>query len=599
MTPHREYIVPAQLDWQGAQPVSTQFDDIYFSADGEQEVQRIFLQPSKVIERATATERPWFTIAELGFGSGLNFSVSADEIVGKTDKILHFISIEANPLTARDWRKVTALRPHSPTAQALAESPLPLLTGWHRRSIHQGRVQLSVFHGDVEDGLRDLADFQQQPVDAWFLDGFTPTKNPLMWQASVLSGVARLSRRGTTVATFTSAGQIRRDLAELGFAMTKVDQRPFKRTSLFGECVREDKPTDSLLTPPRRINVLGAGIAGASVARELAELGLRVTVYDASGVASGGSKMSVSALHARLLGDESPAAEFRARAFHHAQSVHRNYGAFRRTGALQLALNDQELNKLQRIQAVYRPNDSVDGENDWLSFQHSADLNADSQVEALGGLYFKGAGLVNLPVLCQALLNHSHIELIAEAKEPQENEHWVIACGTNSRDYSLGVPLEIGSVWGQLDWIKPTTAHLPVPIVGNGYAIPGEDAWVVGSSYEYRPWEPAHATAYNINANRRFIGTGDVSRLNYKRAARCVSSDRDPIIGRLSERRWISTAHGSLGTSSAPLAASIIASDIMGWVPPVSARVLAALAPTRFIARQARRGVKVVGPAEP
>ena len=104
MTPHREYIAPAQLDWQGAQPVSTQFDDIYFSADGEQEVQRIFLQPSKVIERALATERPWFTIAELGFGSGLNFSVSADEILGKTDKILHFISIEAHPLTPNDWR---------------------------------------------------------------------------------------------------------------------------------------------------------------------------------------------------------------------------------------------------------------------------------------------------------------------------------------------------------------------------------------------------------------------------------------------------------------------------------------------------------------
>lgn len=597
MTPHREYIAPAQLNWQGPQPVSTQFDDIYFSADGAQEVQRIFLQPSKVVERASATEGPCFTIAELGFGSGLNFSVSADEILSKTDKILHFISIEAHPLTPRDWRNVAALRPHSPTAQALAESPLPLLTGWHRRSMHQGRIQLSVFHGDVEVGLRDLADFQQQPVDAWFLDGFTPSKNPLMWRTSVLKEVARLSRRGTTVATFTSAGQIRRDLAELGFTMTKVDQRPFKRTSLLGECVRDNKPNDSPSTPPRHINVLGAGIAGASVARQLAELGLSVTVYDASGVATGGSKMSVSALHARLLGDESPAAEFRARAFHHAQSVHKNYEAFRRTGALQLALNEQELKKLQRIQAVYRPQDSDTGENDWLNYQYAADLNTDSQVEALGGLYFKDAGLVDLPALCQALLAHSHIELITESRQPQENDNWVIACGTSSRDFSLGVPLEIGSVWGQLDWIKPTPAHLPVPIVGNGYAIPGEDAWVVGSSYEYRPWEPKHATAYNINANRRFIGTGDVSSLHHKRAARCVSSDRDPVIGRLSETRWISTAHGSLGTSSAPLAAAIIASDLLGWVPPVSRRVLACVEPRRFIARQARRGVKIVGPA--
>ena len=332
MTRHREYIAPAQLNWQGEQPVSGQFDDIYFSADGAQEVQRVFLQPSKVVDRASALASPWFTIAELGFGSGLNFIVSADEMLAKTDKTLHFISLEAHPLTPSDWRKVAALRPRSATAQALAESPLPLLTGWHRRSMHKGRIQLSVFHGDVADGLRELTEFQRQPVDAWFLDGFTPSKNPLMWQRSVLNTVASLCRQGTTVATFTSAGQIRRDLAELGFTMTKVDQRPFKRTSLRGEYVRAVSSKTLPATPPRQINVLGAGIAGASVARQLAELGLNVNVYDPCGVASGGSKMDVSALHARLLGDESPAAEFRARAFHHAQSIHTNYTAFRRTG---------------------------------------------------------------------------------------------------------------------------------------------------------------------------------------------------------------------------------------------------------------------------
>ena len=113
---------------------------------------------------------------------------------------------------------------------------------------------------------------------------------------------------------------------------------------------------------------------------------------------------------------------------------------------------------------------------------------------------------------------------------------------------------------------------------------------------QYRPWQPEQATQYNIDANRRFIGTADVSPLQHKRAARCVSSDRDPVIGQLRENRWISTAHGSLGTSSAPLAAAIIGSDLMGWVPPVSRRVLLRGA-RRFIERQARRGVKIVGPA--
>ena len=121
-------------------------------------------------------------------------------------------------------------------------------------------------------------------------------------------------------------------------------------------------------------------------------------------------------------------------------------------------------------------------EDDWLSYRHAADLDTDSQIDALGGLYLVDAGLVDLPSLCHALLEHSRIQLIAEAKQPREQENWVIACGTSSRDFSLGVPLEIGSVWGQPDWIKPTAAHLPNPIVGNGYAIPGEDAWVIGRS---------------------------------------------------------------------------------------------------------------------
>ena len=599
MLEHKESIAPAQLHWQDSQPVSAAFDDIYFSADGAEEVQRVFLQPSKIVARANAASA-YLTVAELGFGTGLNFIVCADELLRASSRILHFISVEAHPLAPSDWQKVASLQPHSPTAQALAAAPPPLLSGWHRRSFHDGRVQLSVFHGDVTHALDDLHARQRQPIDAWFLDGFTPAKNPAMWQASVIHRIASLSTQGTTVATFTSAGQVRRDLDAAGFAMTKIDQRPFKRTSLLGNFVASGKPQAE--RPPSRVSVLGAGIAGATVARQLAQLGICVSVFDPNGMASGGSQMPVSALHARLLGDQTAAAEFRARAFHHARAMHQDYPSFRPTGALQLALNERELTKLKRIQAVYGTG-RLAAEDDWLHYQTPEELLASVRTQALGGLYFNGAGLVDLPRLCKTLLDHSNIEFSEMAAEPDEGQPWVIACGTTSRNHTLGIPLEVGSIWGQLDWVQPSSAHpnntRTRPIVGNGYAIPDGQAWVVGSSYEYRPWEPAQATASNIESNRRFIGPDDMQTLSYKRAPRCVSSDRNPVIGRLAQQRWISTAHGSLGTSSAPLAASIIASDIMGWVPPVSARVLAALAPTRFIARQARRGVKVVGPAEP
>ena len=607
MSEHNEYIAPASIRWQGSQPFSAQFDDIYFSDDGPAEVQRVFMQPSNLVARAREAATAWFTVAELGFGSGLNFCVCADTLLRETDKILHFISVEAHPLSEASWQRVASLHPNSPTAQALAQSPLPLLSGWHRRILHRGRVHLSVFHGDVRDALADLERQQRQSVDAWFLDGFTPAKNPQMWQRDVLSGVAHLSAAHTTVATFTASGQVRRDLQDLGFTMEKVDQRPFKRSSLLGRFT--GKPVREPNTVPRTINVLGAGIAGAWAARQLADLGLTVNVYDPAGVASGGSKMNVSALHGRLLGDETAGAEFRARAYHHAVSLYRQQSAFRPTGALQLALTEKELAKLQRIRQVYRAcgyDDSDDSaetleRSQWLAYCAPDALDAVFATKALGGLFFTDAGVVDLPQMSKDLFDHSAISLHHTAAEPGPDQPWIIACASASRHYGMGIPLEIGDVWGQLDWIEPTSATVPVPIVGNGYVIPTgskADGWVIGSSYEQRPWAPAEATRSNVEANRRFIGDDSVTSIQHKRAARCVSSDRDPVIGRLGETRWVTTAHGSSGTSTAPLAASIIASDIMGWVAPVSQRGLNAVDPKRFISRQARRGVKVVGPQQ-
>jgi tRNA 5-methylaminomethyl-2-thiouridine biosynthesis bifunctional protein len=451
----------------------------------------------------------------------------------------------------------------------------------------------------VGTAMASLQRQQRQPIDAWFLDGFAPTKNPAMWHVDVLAGVAGLSKTDTTVATFTASGQVRRDLQDLGFAMEKIDQRPFKRSSLLGRFVAS--PARQPVTAPNNCNVLGAGIAGAWAARQLADLGLLVNVYDPVGVASGGSKMHVSALHGRLLGDETQGAEFRARAYHHAVSLYKRQPAFRHTGALQLALTEKELAKLQRIRQVYCAQDfgsPADAQSEWVAFCSPDSLEALGAGQALGGLFFTGAGVVNLPQLCSNLLDHPGIQLHHSTVEPREEEPWIIACASDSRHFSLGIPLEIGDVWGQLDWIEPTASAVRIPIVGNGYVIPtgsSTDAWVVGSSYEHRPWDPAQASQSNVQANRRFIGDGHVVSIQHKRAARCVSSDRDPVIGRLGEQRWVSTAHGSSGTSSAPLAATIIASDIVGWIAPVSQRALDAVDPRRFVSRQARRGVKVVG----
>ena len=585
---HQEYIAPAALDWISGQPYSKLYEDIYYTADGTDEVHRIYLKPSNLLERADLPD--CVNIGELGFGSGLNFAITASELLNKTTKHLHFISFEAHPLDYEAWQKVALTRTKIPLYQALADNPPPLLTGWHRRSFANGRVQLSVYHGPALEGVKDLAQRQRQPIDTWFLDGFSPPKNPEMWDLDILSALTSTCTQGATICSFTSAGAVRRGLESLGFTMRKVDQQPVKRSSLAGVFVATGRARQST---PKQVSVFGAGIAGCAIARHLADQGVHVQIFDPNGVASGGSKMDASALHCRLLGDSSPGAEFRARAFHYARSYHHNFPGFADTGAVQLAMNDGELSKIQRIAKVYAPDPSA--AKNWLTYLDEQTLTEKFQLAGLGALVFPSAAIIDLPQLCHGLIDHSRIEFINQDGIETDQRPFIVACAGASKNFTHTESLEIGEMYGQLDWIAPQ-APIPMPIVGNGYVIPGAKEWTVGSSYEYEPWPSIEASTSNINKNRRFLGNGKMTSLRHKRAPRCVSSDREPVVGKLSETGWISTAHGSMGTSSAPMAAAMISSQLLGWIPPVSKRVETSLSPQRFIPRQARRGVKHVGP---
>jgi tRNA 5-methylaminomethyl-2-thiouridine biosynthesis bifunctional protein len=588
--PHKEYLSPAEIDWTSGHPRSLQYKDIYYTSDGVAEVNRIYLKPSAILERTDLGD--CIQLAELGFGSGLNFVISATEILKKTNKNLHFISFEAHPLDYESWIRISGHRTDFSIYKTMAENPLPLLTGWQRRSFANGRVQLSVYHGDVLTGLKDLVERQRQPVDAWYLDGFAPAKNPQMWDLEVLTEVSKCCVEGSTICAFTAAGAVRRDLQAVGFEMRKVDQQPVKRSSLAG--VFKTNGIKKRLSGPKQVSIFGAGIAGCTMARHLADQGIAIQIFEPNRIAAGGSKMDASALHCRLLGDSSAGAEFRARAFQYARNCHQNFSGYRATGAIQLALNAGELKKLQSIASVYAPNPTASA--NWLQFLDQSTLSREYKLNALGALLFPSAAVIDLPELCRSLIDHPNIELVNRAGKETQEHPFIVACAGASKNYSNTESLEIGEMFGQLDWIKPvTSAHIPIPIVGNGYVIPGAEEWAVGSSYEYDPWPAAQASTSNIDKNRSFLGNAPINCLRYKRAPRCVSSDREPVIGKLDDNAWISTAHGSMGTSSAPIAAAIITSQMLGWVPPVSTRVEESLSAQRFIPRQARRGIKIVG----
>lgn len=222
-------------------PRSEVFDDVYFSAqDGLAETQHVFLDNNHLPERWSG--RSAFTVCETGFGTGLNF-IAVWELFDRTaepDQKLHYISFEKYPLE-KGQVSDALYQALSPRGEDLGEreygsyidklcNKYPPLTRGVHRIIMNDRVTLTLILNDVNDAIPAL----DGTVDCWFLDGFKPSSNPDMWSETVFSNMARLSGSGTSFATFTAAGFVKRGLAEAGFTVEKVRGFGRKRDMLRG-----------------------------------------------------------------------------------------------------------------------------------------------------------------------------------------------------------------------------------------------------------------------------------------------------------------------------------------------------------------------------
>ena len=561
-------LTPAEVHFDGGRPVSRRFGDIYYDADGPREVARVFLDPAAFNER-TRDGADSFTIGELGFGTGLNFLVAAQAARCR----LHFITVERHPLSVVDLaRSLAPWRDRLPLAGCLVEAYPPLVPGWHRRLFDGGRVQLSVYYGDARDGLADLDRQQRRGVDAWFLDGFAPRRNPDMWRSELFETMSRLSVRHATVTTFTAAGEVRRSLARSGFEVRRVDQRPHKRHSTVGIFAG----AGPVFTPPPEVAVLGAGLAGTATARALAEKGIAACVVDnGQGIAQGASGIPAAVLHPRLSSEPSTLARYRIHAFAFAAHRCRGLPGTRASGALQIPGPSIDADKMRRIANV-TPTGLV---------EH---LDRDRASEHAGfalrqpALFFPAALTVDGRRLSEALCDSTRIEVAAAyAADPAPI---VRATGPNLHDLD---DLEVTGLVGQIDRFECDRPSR-LPIVGNGTFVPAPDSMWAGATYEYRPWTTHDATTANAERFRRLFGIAPGNSLERFRGVRAVTSDRLPVIG-YDRGAWFNLGHGSHGTTSAILGAEIIASAIAGEVAPVSSDILELVRPDRFRERQQRR----------
>ncbi|HVK98667.1 MAG TPA: tRNA (5-methylaminomethyl-2-thiouridine)(34)-methyltransferase MnmD, partial [Dongiaceae bacterium] len=428
-TPPNSPLQPASLEWQQDVPVSRQFGDVYFSRDdGAAETRHVFIGHNDLPQRWQAWHTPGsFVIGETGFGTGLNF-LCAWELwrqLRKPGQHLHVVSVEKFPLSKADLERAgTTQQAFAEMAAQLQAQYPPLVRGSHRLHFHGEQLTLTLIFGDAIDAFAAL----DGKVDAWFLDGFAPARNPDMWQPALFAQLARLSHTHTTFATFTAAGDVRRGLAAVGFSVEKCAGFGRKRDMLKG--VFADSSAHDTYPPaqapwfrfdyqrraPGQVAIVGAGLAGCAAAHVLAQRGWQVTVFEAENdIASQASGNPTGITYTRLSVHDSPQNRYYQFAYLHACRYLRDFFAAQNlqpgadwnlNGVLQLAWDESERAEQQKLlEPGLWPDDVV-------AALTPEQVSALTQVPCPHpALLMKLGGWLNPAFLCRTLLQHPGIQL--------------------------------------------------------------------------------------------------------------------------------------------------------------------------------------------
>ncbi|MBI1905226.1 MAG: bifunctional tRNA (5-methylaminomethyl-2-thiouridine)(34)-methyltransferase MnmD/FAD-dependent 5-carboxymethylaminomethyl-2-thiouridine(34) oxidoreductase MnmC [Rhodocyclales bacterium] len=626
---------PAQLAFRDdGTPYSPVYDDIYHSSSGGlAQARHVFIAGNQLPARWRLCER--HTIVETGFGQGLNFLATWHAWRADPQRCarLHFVSVELHPFHRDDLATLHAQWPELADLAAQLRAHWPALTpGFHRLHLDGGAVVLTLLFGDAREALTQL----QCRGDAFYLDGFSPSRNPDMWDPALLAQLGRLAAADATIATWSVNGRVRTALAAAGFHCRKIAGFGPKRQMLAGRYSGGEQTCAAALE--RHALVIGAGLAGSSIANRLAERGWRVDVIDEAGAAGQGASGNLAGVLRPLpsLDDNRLARLTRAGTLYGLAHLRRldTLGLAPRwaaTGVLHLARDPRHEDKQREIARLHGYGD------DYLRFveRDEAARIADWPV-AFGGWWFPGAAWVRPPSLCAANLAAWGQHITTHyARHLQSLEHrdglWhaidatgaliarapvaVLANGTGINALPQARALPVRGARGQVTHL-PAPAHTPKVVVCRlGYVSPAIDGIVsAGATFSVDDDEPQlrdRDQRENL-AKLDFILPGYPARLDPTAPSdgrvgfRPASPDRLPMVGAVPAVDTVdrSTAladiprhpdlyavsgFGARGLVWAALAAEVLASTLDGDPLPLERDLVDAIDPARYLLRPARK----------
>jgi tRNA 5-methylaminomethyl-2-thiouridine biosynthesis bifunctional protein len=585
----------ASLDWDAdGQPLSSVFGDVYFSkANGLEETRHVFLKHNQLPERwAALGDSTHFTIAETGFGSGLNFLAAWELWLATAPESaqLHFVTVEKFPLNKVDLARALALWPElKPFADQLIEAyPVFVGTGFHRLNFMNGRIKLTLIIDDAAQGFTKLLASTHPlyasngaKIDAWFLDGFAPSKNPQMWSDELFNCIRNLSKTGTTAATFSAAAIVKNGLKNAGFAIQKVAGFGRKREMVKAQLITEPEPLNpddyryrgsfSPYPVPWTVDtkksefsekhalIIGGGLAGCHSARALAERGWQVKILERhSALAQEGSGNPQGVLYAKLSPLDEAQAAFNLASLQYALNFYRplwkNIGD--QCGVLQLAYKTSEAELHKLLNAKFANADSL---VEFVSAEKASQLAGILLTQS--GLFFPQAGWIDPRKLCAHLVDHPNIQVEYNFHVNQLNQaenNWqaesatsgtqsapvvIIASAKDAVNFEQANHLPIKSIRGQITFIveNAVKASLKTVVCAEGYISPAQDGvFCTGATFNLKDTETATRTSdHQTNLDNLcehlpvFEMEANAAELAGRVAFRCSLPDYLPCVGAL------------------------------------------------------------------
>jgi tRNA 5-methylaminomethyl-2-thiouridine biosynthesis bifunctional protein len=640
-------VVAAELDFDAeGVAYSPRYGDRYHPRSGAlAQAEHVFLHGNGLPGRWRG--RDAFVVLETGFGLGNNFLATLDAWLRDPRRCerLHFISIEKHPVSRSDLARAHAASPLRDLADALLRVWPPLTANLHRLAFARGRVQLLLALGDVADWLPEIV----ARVDAFYLDGFAPDRNPAMWQARLFKALARLAAPEATAATWSVARPVRDGLAAAGFEVGRAPGSGGKREITLARFAPRFVPrraqarsAASATGSERHAIVVGAGLAGCAVAMALAELGWSSTLLEclpAPASATSGNRAGL--FHGIVNAADGPHARFnRAAALQAAAAVQVAIDAHGAPGGVDGVLRLEQhaaglAGMLAQIDALGLP----------LQYVHALSASAASERAGLAlpspAWYYPSGGWVAPAALaasfmqCAGTLTTLRLGVHVAALRRQGLRWQLFDVGGTLIGESAAVVLANASdalrLIGAPDWpvqrVRGQTTELPVstpglrlprlPVTGNGYVLPPLPGAMAlfgattqpGDAEPRLRWADQHDNLVRLaRLTGSVLPAGAATAPSGRVGWRCVAADRLPIIGAVPDRQacetavrldqprfvprlpglYVFTALASRGLTWAALGARTLAALVEGAPCPIETSLLDAVDAGRFDSRQAR-----------